>query len=70
MGKRSYLGLRQNSFMALTAVMKLFCVYLAPYSLFFRTARTVQTTQENYEKSGSFSLSSGAIVAQLLYHNP
>jgi len=40
LGIRSYFGLRQNSFMALTAVMKLFCVYLAPYSLFFRTART------------------------------
>lgn len=40
--------------MALTAVMKLFCVYLAPYSLFFRTARTVQTTQEDSEKRGSF----------------
>lgn len=44
--------------MALTAVMKLFCVYLAPYSLFFRTARTVQTTQGNYEKSGSSFLCS------------
>lgn len=37
---KPHLGLRQNSFMARTAVMKLFCVYLAPYSRFFRTART------------------------------
>lgn len=42
-----HLGLRQNSFMALTAVMKLFWVYLAPYSLFFSTARTEEKTGQN-----------------------
>lgn len=36
----SYLDLRQNSFIALTPVMKLFCVYFGPYSLFLRTAFT------------------------------
>lgn len=34
------LDLRQNSFIALTPVMKLFCVYFGPYSLFLRTAFT------------------------------
>lgn len=36
--------------MALTAVMKLFWVYLAPYSLFFSTARTEKKTQDNFVK--------------------
>ena len=46
---QSYLGFRQNSFMALTAVMKLFWVYLAPYSLFFRTARTAHYKRGNHD---------------------
>lgn len=49
--RKGYLGLRQNSFMALTAVMKLFCVYLAPYSLFFSTARTEEKTGQNISRS-------------------
>lgn len=44
---KGHLGLRQNSFIALTAVMKLFWVYLAPYSLFFSTARTEEKTGQN-----------------------
>lgn len=48
--------------MALTAVMKLFWVYLAPYSLFFRTARTVKKMQDDFEKTKK----SSSILAEAL----
>lgn len=41
-----YLDLRQNSFIALTPVMKLFLVYFGPYSLFLRTALTKPETKK------------------------
>ena len=48
------LDLRQNSFIALTPVMKLFWVYFGPYSLFLRTALTL-TWRGSFLRSGAFS---------------